>query len=311
MTISDHPDEFEGHPVRDFDPQEGVADTSIAYRLRLGWDDYEEGIRILDLLQKILADPRAAELEALIIGDWGQVGSGRQPDDVIDALVSARGRLANLKALFFGDIVMEESEISWIQQGDLSPFWSALPALEVLKIRGATGLTLGRVKHGGLRKLVIESGGLPVAVVRQVTSAELPMLEHLELWLGDPGYGWDGTVADLAPILAGGLFPKLRYLGLRDSAIADEVAMAVASAPILQQLHTLDLSMGNLSDEGARALLDSPTIRSIQRLDVHHHYLSEPTVAALKNLGIEVDASEPREAYEYGGTLHRYIAVSE
>ncbi len=41
--------------------------------------------------------------------------------------------------------------------------------------------------------LTIESGGLPAAVVREVASAHLPALEHLELWLGEENYGGDAT----------------------------------------------------------------------------------------------------------------------
>ena len=39
--------------------------------------------------------------------------------------------------------------------------------------------------------------------------------------------------ADFAPLFAGGLFPKLKTLGLPDCEYADELAAAVAQAPTL------------------------------------------------------------------------------
>src|SRR5262249_56131328 len=122
----------------------------------------------------------------------------------------------------------------------------AYRGLEEFRVRGGNNLSLGTLRHKNLKKLVIETGGLPVSVLREVCAAKLPALEHLELWLGEENYGWDGTVNDLKPLLSGKLFPKLRYLGLRDSIIADEVATAVARAPVLKKIRVLDLSLGNL-----------------------------------------------------------------
>jgi len=167
------------------------------------------------------------------------------------------------------------------------------------------------VHHGRLKSLIIQSGGLGANVVREVAAADLPELEHLELWLGEENYGGDATVADLAPVLDGGLFPKLKYLGLRDSQIADQIARAVATAPVVERIRVLDLSLGALTDEGAAALLDSPAIARLEKLDVHHHYCSEEMTAKLQSLGVEVDASEREEPDVYGDEVWRYVAVGE
>jgi hypothetical protein len=175
-------------------------------------------------------------------------------------------------------------------------------------VRGGNGLDLGSLALPRLRTLVLESGGLPGKIVQQVAAANLPDLEHLELWLGTDEYGGDFTLADLAPILAGDRFPKLRYLGLRDSLDADDVAAAVARAPITERIRVLDLSLGALGDEGAQALLESPAVARLEKLDIHHHYCSEGMVAKLTRLGIDVDASDTQDEEEDSG---RYIAVSE
>src|SRR5262249_41661166 len=159
----------------------------------------------------------------------------------IGRLVDAAPTLASLTAVFVGEMTAEECEISWIKQTDITPLLEAYPALATLRVRGADGLALKPVRHAGLRHLAFESGGLPASVVQSVGECDLPGLEHLELWLGTDNYGGDATVADLAAILSGIRLPALRHLGLRDCELADEVAAALAGAPVVAQLATLDL----------------------------------------------------------------------
>lgn len=190
--------------------------------------------------------------------------------------------------------------------------WEALPALEELRIRGGEGLSLGQVRHRCLKTLVIQTGGLPASVLHEIAAADLPQLEHLELWLGEENYGWDGSVEDIKGLLEPGKFPKLTYLGLRDSEIADDIAKVAARAPLLEQLNILDLSMGTLSDEGAHALAESELVKTLVLLDISHHYVSDEGLAALNRLGIQVNAAGlQKEDIFLDGEVYRYIAVSE
>jgi predicted DNA-binding WGR domain protein len=284
----------------------------VIYRVGLTFqEDYDEKRSLTDKLAAFLAEPAAELAQGLVIGTWGGFDSVDQSSaPIVEALVAARDRLPNLKHLFLGDIVTEENEVSWIQQSDVSPLFEAYPHLEEFRVRGSNELSFGTLKHKNLKTLTVETGGLPVRVLHEVCAAKLPALEHLELWLGEENYGWDGTVEDLKPLLSGKLFPKLRYLGLRDSAIANDVATAVAPAPVLKKIQVLDLSLGNLSDEGARALLGSPAVAKLEKLDIHHHFVSDEVVAQLKALGIEVDASERREPWDFDPD-QRYIALGE
>jgi len=144
-----------------------------------------------------------------------------------------------------------------------------------------------------------------------VLGCDFPALEHLELWLGDSGYGWDGTVELLDPLLQGKLFPNLKYLGLRNSEISDEIAEAISTAPILERLEVLDLSMGTLGDRGADALLKAPALAKLKKLDVHHHYISDDRVRQLGNSVKELNAGDKQEPDDWGGEQHRYVAVAE
>src|SRR5262249_19321549 len=147
---------------------------------------------------------------------------------IIEALVAASQRFTHLRTLFLGDITSEESEISWISHSDVSPLFNAYPKLKYFGVRGVGGLRLGHIQHDHLRKLVIESGGLPRGIVEEILNSNLPALEHLELWLGTSDYGGDTTVEDFAPLFNGSLFPQLRYLGLRDSEIVNDLAQSIA-----------------------------------------------------------------------------------
>ncbi|GAB2961092.1 STM4015 family protein [Micromonospora polyrhachis] len=322
MTISEHVAEFAGLPCFQFEEGAELPETpaSVAWRVEAwGEDDPDWEAQLSPTFQRVFesflgtVDP--ATVTALVIGSWGYAASNTAP---IEQLCAAASRLTGLRALFLGDITSEDCEISWIRQGDITPLLAAYPDLEVLWVRGADPqqadepgvLRLDPVRHTALRELVIESGGLPGSVVRGVGECDLPALEVLELWLGTDDYGGDATVDDLAPILAGNRLPELRYLGLRDAEIADEVAAALAAAPVVAQLDIINLSLGTLSDEGAAALLAGQPLTHLRRLDLHHHYLGEEMVEQLSAAlsGVEVDLSDPQEPDEDGD---RYVAVSE
>src|SRR5262249_34664194 len=153
---------------------------------------------------------------------------------VVKALIAARGRLKSLRALFLGDILEDESEISWIRHSDLTGLLEAFPKLEHFRVRGGEGLVLRAFRHDCLKSLAFEASNLRRKVVRAVGASKLPALEHLELWLGTADYGADTTPADLKGILQGKRLPSLRSLGLRNSEIADDVARAVARAPVME-----------------------------------------------------------------------------
>src|SRR5262249_17369854 len=313
--IYEHIANFAGKPVKDWEAQLEMQDPEGAcYALRLSYEEAEKGRRWTDKFAAFLDDPPSSRVSGIIIGDWGLLSSAMNETSafVIEALVAARDRLPNLRAIFFGDVVSEECEISWIRQSDVSPLFAAYPQLEHFCVRGADGLNLGSLKHDRLKSLIIQSGGLGANVVREVATAEMPELEHLELWLGEDGYGGNASVADLLPILDGKPFPKLKYLGLRNSQIADEIARAVAVAPVVERIRVLDLSLGILTDEGAAALLESPAVARLEKLDVHHHFCSEEMTAKLQSLSFEVDASERMEPDIYDDEeVWGYGAVSE
>jgi hypothetical protein len=314
VTISDHALNFAYKPIEDWEAGTPLTDpTEKIYKITLDYDDSEKDVRWTDLFAQFLQDPQAAKVTGIVIGMWGTTTSEAETaDQVVQALVAAREKLPALTAIFMGDITYEECEISWINQTDISPLLEAYPALEHFRVRGGNGLNLGRLHHDHLKSLIVETGGLNVAVVREVMGAQLPELEHLELWLGTDGYGANSTVQDLAALFAGTLFPKLRYLGLRDSDIANDIAIELAKSPILERIRVLDLSLGILDDRGAEALLNNPALARLEKLDIHHHYCSEAMVKRLEALPIAVNTEDRQDPHRYGDDEEwRYVAVGE
>ncbi|MFI1567165.1 STM4015 family protein [Streptomyces sp. NPDC020490] len=319
MTINSHLDALYRLPAHTFPgpgAEAGNLPDADAVAWRITSDVYDADEQWTDAFARFCAAVDTTRVRALIVGAW-QEAYETAPSAVVSALLAARDRFPALRALFFGDIVMEECEISWITQTDVTPLLNGFPALEVFGVRGGSNLRFDGVRHEALRELVVQAGGLPGHVVRGIGACDLPALAHLDLWLGTPDYGGDSEVSDLEPILSGARLPRLRHLALRNSEMQDAVAAALASAPVVAQLEVLDLSMGVLTDEGAGALLGGQPLTHLKKLDLHHHYLSESFVdRVLKTLepaGVEVDLSrdDAEEDTEDDGTVWRYVAVGE
>ncbi|MEV4110973.1 STM4015 family protein [Nonomuraea sp. NPDC049695] len=244
-----------------------------------------------------------AKVTAIVIGEW----EDSYEDDsghIVQRLADEAGRLPELRSLFLGAMSPENCEISWIQQSDITPLLEAYPKLERLEVRGGSGLRLSPVRHESLKVLRFETGGLPGEAVRGVGACELPALEHLDLWFGVGMYGGDATVGDVAGILGGGRLPRLRHLGLQNSEIQDDLAAAVAAAPVVARLETLSLAMGGITDAGVEALLSGQPLTHLRRLDLSYHAISAAMRARLTAAlpGVDIDLSSPDETY---------VAVSE
>lgn len=319
MTFADHFETFHGLPVFTLPESREQALPSagdVAWRLDCFWET-----PFPELWRSFTDRVPSKDVRALVIGPWwDDEYSELRP--ALELILADAERFPALRALFLADATSEECEISWLQLTDVTTVLEAFPLLEELGVRGGDSQGLGEgplslrpVRHEALRVLRFESGGLPGQVVRAIGACELPALERLELWLGVSQYGGDATVADLAPVLAGGRFPAVRHLGLQDSELQDEIAAAVASAPIVAQLESLNLSMGTLTDAGAEALLGGQPLTHLKRLDLHHHFLSESVAdrirAALGSTGTEVDLSEHQAPHHWGDREWRYVAVSE
>ncbi|MFF0203978.1 STM4015 family protein [Streptomyces sp. NPDC005017] len=318
MTIGEHLRELYGLPAFTFPgpDEEAKLPAADAVAWRVTSDVYDADEEWEAAFERFCAQVDTTGVRALIVGAWREAYD-TDPSAVVAALLAARDRLPALRALFLGDMVFEECEISWINQTDVTALLTGFPELEEFGVRGGSGLGLSGLRHERLRKLTAETGGMPAAFVRAVGASDLPALVHLDLWLGTSEYGADTEVSDLEPLLSGGRLPSLRHLALRNSEIQDGIAAAAASAPVVARLEVLDLSMGVLTDEGAAALLGGQPLTHLKQLDLHHNYISGPLKDRLRETlepaGVELDLDEDdADADEDDdGTVWRYVAVGE
>ncbi|WOO39356.1 STM4015 family protein [Rubellicoccus peritrichatus] len=304
--VYDNVKTFVGKRVLDYDPEKASRDTSkLIYRFRSDWDEdvCEEH------LKHFIDSDASLEATGIIIGAWHGDDPENSPESVIKLLIDNKERLPKLAAIYLGDITSEENEMSWIYQTDVSPLFEGFPQLQLLRTRGGQDLALSKPDHPNLRALALESGGLPVEVIRSICTSNFPNLEYLEIWLGTDEYGGNSSVQDLQPILAGKLFPKLKYLGLRNCDYVDDIAGVIVNSPIIDRIETLDLSLGTLTDAGAKALLSLPQNGTLKKLNIHHHYVSGSLVKELNQLDIAVDTSNPSEMED--DDEWRFVAVGE
>ena len=325
---------FTGLPVFEFMlPSEQTVDSEIpgdpenwAWRLAMGYpEDDDEAAGYAALFDGFLAAVDTSRVRALILGSWTGEDLEVGTDIASTPLIERAERFPALEALFIGDVTSDMIEVSWIEQSDPGPVLAAFPGLRVLGLRGTTNLEMAPLKHAALEELTLQGGGLPTSVIQAVCDSELPALTGLDLYLGSPFYSGGASGDDLAPILRGLALPGLRHLGLRDAENQDAIAAAVAQAPVVAQLETLDLSLGNLSDAGAAALLAGQPLTHLKKLDLHHHYLTEEMMqrvwAALPGVEVNLDEQETTEyeSLEWVGVdapepeilERRYIAISE
>ena len=241
------------------------------------------------------------------------LAGGSSFDPAMQAL-SKLGQVASLRRLVVGDFELEEQELTWVHVGNCGRLWSGMPNLEHCKLRGS-GIELGVLEHAKLETLVIETAGLIKTSVASLGKCKLPELTRLEAWLGT-GYrseehGEHGSIEDLQPMLSGEGVPKLAHLGLQNCDYADDIAVALASAPIVSQLESLDLSMGTMGADGARALIEhAGRLSHLAAINLDHNCIDETEVAALNEaFGKRLSVRDQKEPSEYED--ERYVSVAE
>lgn len=304
MTFNDYLESFGGYKVISWNPGDALPDfKSTICRLSI---DYGDEQNLVEKFEAYLKTPGAESSPGLVIGSWVEEMPEDGIEEIFEALVNAKERLNKLEVLFFGDLTYEESEVSWIVNRDHGPLLQAYPQLRHYGVRGGMNLSFSWMNLPQLKSLHVQTGGMSAETVKDVCRASLPELEHLELYLGTADYGADYQVADLTPIFEGH-FPKLRYLGLKNAQLEDEIAQVVVNSKIIHQLETLDLSLGTLTDEGAQALLNAESVLKLKKLKLAHHFLSAEMQEKLQALPLETDLSDPQNPDDEW----RFVSIGE
>jgi uncharacterized protein (TIGR02996 family) len=271
-----------------------------------------EGSKPDTILRALVKSPAARFLRSITIGmvTWEGDDSLEQGVDAI----SKAGALPSVRELFVGDFEYpDDSEISWVEAGDVDSALLVMPNLRSLRVRGGS-IGLGKVlEHAKLETLTIETGGLPGDAVKAIGKSKLPKLSKMEVWFGQENYGAGGNIKLLAPLFTGEGVPELRHLGLMNAEFTDDIAVALSKSKLLAQLETLDLSMGTLRDAGGQAILAAADkFKHLKSINLDHNFLSDDVAKALqKAFGKKINIGDRRTPYNWGDEDRYYTSVGE
>ncbi|MEJ7599974.1 MAG: WGR domain-containing protein [Kofleriaceae bacterium] len=303
-----------GHPGYDWSPFKNKVRGASADDS----DNDDDGggidlnIDVTKLLKDVLASPAARFVTSLRLATPNDPDDGECDYAPLLKKIGDHEALRRLRSLYIGDISQEESELSWIEIGDISKLYPQLKNLRKLTLRGNSRLKLGTIALPALRELTIITGGLDKKNLAAILAARWPKLEKLELSFGQSNYGSNCKLKDLAPLLDGKAFPKLEHLGLTSCEFADELAAVLPTAKIVKQLQTLDLSGGTLTDTGVQALAPhKDAFTHLKRIDLSENFITKKASNVAASLAPAVRTKPQREADEYDGEVHRYAVLGE
>jgi len=263
--------------------------------------EYDSGVSSELLAEYILNDPCLPELRKIIIGVWDQEIYDADPGKIFTMMINNQEKFQHIESLFIGDMEAEENEISWIKQGNYEELLRVFPNLKSLTIQGSDSLVLGKVNHLKLEELVIICGGLPISVVNEIKSANLPNLKKLILYSGDESYGYSCNISDFAELVKKERFPNLQYLGLVNSFEQDDLVRVIIESDLLPQLEIIDISCGCLTDKGGQLILNAADkLVNLKELNADYHYMSEDMMEKIKALPFKVSLNDAQEPYDDG-----------
>lgn len=278
------------------------------HKVRLSHDGYNselpDGVTLASILTDVFAHPSGRYVVELAFQNDGESDGDLQ--SLIDVI--AKKAPSTIRKITFGDNV---DQISWHNTGNLGKMWKQVPNLRTLDIETGS-FDVGKMECPKLEKARFITGGLSKTCGKNIATAKLPSIKHLEIYYGTDNYGGDCTIKEVKPLLDRTDLPKLEYLGLKNGEFMNDIAKAIPTAKILKQLKTLDLSLGTMTDEGALALAAHPdAFKHLEVLDLTRNYLTKKGIDAVKKLAKKVVTADQEEADGDGDDAYRYVRIAE
>lgn len=287
--------------------------NGFIHALRLSYDE-DQAPKALDgtlaeILDQVLDHPSGRFIVEVALH-----GNGSLNDDNLQPLIDklAEKAPATLRKLTLGDNV---DQISWHHTGDLAGLWPRVGRLTTLEIE--TGeLEVGepgQMTAPALERAIFITGGMSPSCARGIATARIPAIQHLEIYYGDPNYGGTATIDDVRPLLDRDDLTKLRYLGLKNSMFANELARLVGHAKVIRNLETLDLSLGAMTDEGAKLLAESAAgLAHLKTLNLTRNFLTPAGIELVKTICPTVLTDGQEEPYVRGnGEVSYFVSIAE
>jgi uncharacterized protein (TIGR02996 family) len=283
--------------------------NGFIYRVRLSHDKYFDEAwkgKTADVLDQVLRHPSGRYVVEFSFQSNGDPNDEGNLQEIIDVL----GKKAppTTRKITFGDNV---DQVSWHHTGNLGKLWKGVPHLRILEIE--TGeFDVGAMDAPNLERAIFITGGLSKSCGKNIATAQMPKIKHLEIYYGDDNYGGDCSVKEVQPLLDRGDLGELEYLGLKNSMFANDIAKAIGGAKILKGLKTLDLSLGAMTDEGAEALAAAKgSLAHLECLDLTRNFLTKKGIAAVKGICQKVVTEKQEEADGDGDETYYYVSIAE
>ncbi len=311
--VREHASTLLGDAARYLGPELDAFLASVVWRhglprsavARLSYDQLND-VSMPQLVAALVGAPIARFLTGLQVGLTSFEAEENDYEPVLAALRDT-GRAHLLRDLVLGAFVYpDDTEISWAPWGNLSSLWSLTPQLERLHVRGAGG-DFGDIDAPSLRSLTVETGGLGRHEFNQLAASHAPVLEELELWLGDENYGAECDTDDVVRLLKRG-HSSLRRLALKNTFLASSLIEPLAKAPLTVGLRALDLSMSTLGDEHVDLVVrHAPAFAHLDRFDLSENHFSPAAEREIRSVLPNAVFDDQRRA----GPGERYVAVGE
>jgi uncharacterized protein (TIGR02996 family) len=278
------------------------------HRVRLSHDSYSDSEwkgKTVDVLDAVLSHPSGR-----YVVEFAFQSNGDPNEDDLQNIIDLLGKKAppTTRKITFGDNV---DQISWHHTGGLGKLWKGVPNLRVLEIE--TGeFDVGKMIAPALERAVFITGGMSKTCAKNIATADMPNIKHLEIYYGDPNYGGNATIKEVRPLLERTDLTQLEYLGLENSMFADDIARHLGKAPVLRSLKTLDLSQGTMTDAGAQALVAArDSLRHLECLDLTRNFLSKEGIKAVKDLCPKVLTGGQETPDEGDDEPYYYVSIAE
>jgi len=137
--------------------------------------------------------------------------------------------------------------------GDLGDVWAAVPRLRRLALT-ARSFELGELRVPAVQRARFLGLALSPRCIHAIAAAAWPVLERLELRIGNRFGKVSAAFEDLRPLLVRTDMPALTHLKIRGSGFAGAICRALAGSPLAGQLVVLDLSHGVINPQDAKIL---------------------------------------------------------
>ncbi len=322
--------------------------TAYEIEVTIGrWGGYRGKLeRDLKLMSK---DPRISELQALIFKirdlNYNFFDDKRKFESfrvAFDTLNSIHSSIENLKLLKLcedkedwnrdddardynsgeGTYSGPKYKNSHVYPVDLRPLLTLFPDLEYLSINGnfhnffssnnqqLNDFRSDRSSGSKLKTLIIDNENVN-RTIHSLYPTDFPELEYFEIWFND-NKNIVPTVKAISLILSGKAAPKLKYLGLRNCLMADDLVKALMQTPIIENLAVLDLRMGAMTDIGFRHILDCQKLGNLKFLYVSQNCISSNAFSGREQPNFEICmGTQYRSKEARDNSINRYTRSYE